>query len=217
MALLRLGQAPTHGRFASSTPIAATLPRETRELDIVSFQLSLSTESVTAAYPEAPLIVAPDATVAEVLQLLRAQRTACVLICDAILPDKQIPKTAGQIPKTAGQTPKTADGGSGSIAGIFTERDALKWMAAGQPLDQPVSKAMSRSPIAVTDEATVGQSIQKMVVGGYRHLPILATDGTPIGIAGVHGIVHYLVDHFPETIYTLPPSPDSVPSEREGA
>ena len=176
----------------------------------MSFQLSLSTESVTAAYPEAPLIVAPDATVAEVLQLLRAQRTACVLICDAILPDKQTPKTAGQ-------TPKTADGGSGSIAGIFTERDALKWMAAGQPLDQPVSKAMSRSPIAVTDEATVGQSIQKMVVGGYRHLPILATDGTPIGIAGVHGIVHYLVDHFPETIYTLPPSPDSVPSEREGA
>jgi CBS domain-containing protein len=76
---------------------------------------------------------------------------------------------------------------------------------------------MSRSPVAVTDKATVGQAIGKMAAGGYRHLPILATNGTPVGMAVVHGIVHYLVDHFPGTIYTLPPTPDSVPSEREGA
>jgi CBS domain-containing protein len=176
----------------------------------VSFQLSLSTELVTAAYPEAPLIVAPEATVEEVLQLLRTQRTASVLICEVNAQDEGTPSI------DAGRDP--ADRGRGhSLVGIFTERDALKWLAAEHPLDRPVSEAMSRQPVAATDDATVGQAIQKMAAGGYRHLPILATDGTPVGMAVVHGIVHYLVDHFPETIYTLPPTPDSVPSEREGA
>jgi len=176
----------------------------------VSFQLSLSTESVTAAYLEAPLVVAPEATIEEVLQLLRTQRTASVLVCEANGHDE------GNADVDAGQ--EVGDHGKdSSLVGIFTERDALKWMAAGRALDRPISEAMSRPPVVVTDDATVGQAIQKMTAGGYRHLPILATDGTPVGMAVVHGIVHYLVDHFPDTIYTLPPTPDSVPSEREGA
>ena len=49
----------------------------------MSFQLSLSTEPVTTAYPAEPLLIKPESTVGEVLQLLRAQRTGCVLICAA--------------------------------------------------------------------------------------------------------------------------------------
>ncbi|MEO2048726.1 MAG: CBS domain-containing protein [Pirellulales bacterium] len=174
----------------------------------MSFQLSLSTESVTTAYLESPLVVASDAAVGEVLQLLRTERTACVLVCDANTQDQG---------NSAGSVKKAESGKSGSIIGIFTERDALKWMATGQLLDLAVSEAMSQTPVTLTGDATVGQAIQKMAEGGYRHLPILATDGTPIGMAAVHGIVQYLVDHFPETIYNLPPTPNSVPSEREGA
>jgi hypothetical protein len=36
-------------------------------------------------------------------------------------------------------------------------------------------------------------------------------------MATVYGIVHYLVDHFPQTIYTLYPQPGQVSAEREGA
>lgn len=168
---------------------------------------------MTTAYLESPLVVASDATVGEVLQLLRTERTACVLVCGANTQDQG--NSTGSV-KKAGQG-KTGLGKSGLILGIFTERDALKWMATGQSLDLAVSEAMSQSPVTLTDDATVGQAIQKMAEGGYRHLPILATNGTPIGMAAVHGIVHYLVDHFPETIYNLPPTPNSVPSEREGA
>jgi len=177
---------------------------------------------VTTAYPESPLIVAPDATIEEVLQLLRTERTACVLVCDANTRDEDastnsVAHAASGSVERKSFVEQDSTTANGSMLGIFTERDALKWMAAGQPLDQPVSAAMSKSPVSVTDDATVGQAIQKMAEGGYRHLPILAADGTPVGMAAVHGIVHYLVDHFPETIYTLPPTPDSVPSEREGA
>jgi CBS domain-containing protein len=163
------------------------------------------------------MMVAPDTTVGDVLQLLRTQRIASVLVCGANTRDQHAPMVDAVHDRADGQQDLADGKRGGSMVGIFTERDALKWMAAGQRLDQPISEVMSRSPVAVTDEATVGQAIQIMAAGGYRHLPILATSGTPVGMAVVHGIVHYLVDHFPETIYTLPPTPDSVPSEREGA
>jgi hypothetical protein len=33
----------------------------------------------------------------------------------------------------------------------------------------------------------------------------------------VKRIVHYLVEHFPVIVYNLPPDPNSVPQEAEGA
>jgi CBS domain-containing protein len=155
----------------------------------VSFQLSLSTETVMAAYPEEPLIVAPNASVGEVLQLMRAQKIGSVLICDG-----------------------------GKLAGIFTDRDALRWMA--DPVveaGEPISKLMSANPATLPADTTVGVAIQKMSVGRYRHLPILDDKTCPSGMATVYGIVHYLVDHFPQTIYTLYPQPGQVSAEREGA
>jgi CBS domain-containing protein len=160
----------------------------TRELHAVSFQLSLSTEAVTAAYPDEPLIVAPESTVGEVLQLLRAQATGCVLVCE-----------------------------DGSMKGIFTERDALRLMAAKADLDQPVSQVMSTDLVSLNADTNMSDTIKMMSEGGYRHLPILSGEGEPTGMATVFGIINYLVDHFPQTIYTLPPNPNSTPSEREGA
>lgn len=188
----------------------------------MSFQLSLSTESVAAAYPDQPLFVAPDASVGEVLQLLRAQRNGSVLVCEV---------------STQNGSP-----GEGRLLGIFTERDALKHMALatgplaegahgegraagagggktgdGGGMGQSVSAVMSPNPVCLRADTSVGEAIQTMSKGGYRHLPILNEAGLPTGIATVYGIVRFLVDHFPQTIYNLPPEPGAVPSEREGA
>jgi hypothetical protein len=48
-------------------------------------------------------------------------------------------------------------------------------------------------------------------------MPIVDPSGKPTGVVAVHGIVHYLVDHFPETVYNLPPNPKDAQREREGA
>lgn len=153
----------------------------------VSF-LSLSTDPVTQAYPDAPLAVSADSTVGDVVQLMRAQKGSCVLICDD----------------------------DGKLAGIFTERDALKWMSEAAPASLSIRDAMSPEPARLDSKASVGQTIEMMAEGGYRHLPIVDEQGVPAGVAAVRGIVHYLVDHFPETIYTLPPEPGKKPSERDG-
>jgi CBS domain-containing protein len=154
----------------------------------VDFQLSLASEGVGSAYPDQPLAASADESIGQVLQLLRAQRTGAVLVCEG---------------------PK--------LVGILTERDALKIMASGTDLQTPVRDAMSSPPMTIPAGATVGDAIRVMSEGGYRHLPIVDQAGHPKGVLAVHGIVHYLVDHFPGTVYNLPPNPNDATREREGA
>lgn len=154
----------------------------------VDFQLSLDSEGVGSAYPDQPLAAKADDSVGSVLQLLRAQRMGAALICDG---------------------PK--------LVGILTERDALKLMARGADLSMPVRDVMSANPATLPASATVGEAIGVMAQGGYRHLPVVDDDGKPSGVVAVHGIVHYVVDHFPETVYNLPPDPKGAQREREGA
>ena len=61
------------------------------------------------------------------------------------------------------------------------------------------------------------QTIRRMEQGGYRHLPVVDEANRPVGILSVRRIVHYLVEHFPSTVYNLPPDPRTFPQEREGA
>jgi CBS domain-containing protein len=154
----------------------------------VDFQLSLDSEGVGSAYPEQPLASSIDANVGDVLRLLRAQRTGAVMICEG---DK--------------------------LVGIITERDALKLMASGADLATPVRDVMSSPPATISNHATVGDAIQIMSEGGYRHLPIVDGEGRPTGVVATQGIVHFLVDHFPATVYNLPPNPKASTHDREGA
>ncbi len=55
-----------------------------------------------------------------------------------------------------------------------------------------------------------------MEEGGYRHLPVVVDD-KPVGILSVKRIVHYLVEHFPATVYNLPPYSQAFLPRREGA
>jgi CBS domain-containing protein len=154
----------------------------------VDFQLSLESEGVASAYPDQPLATTVDATVGDALRLLRAQRSGAVMICEGT-----------------------------KLVGIITERDALKLMAAGSDFSQPVRNVMSSPPATIPANATVSEAIRTMSEGGYRHLPMVDGENRPTGVVAVHGIVHYLVDHFPATVYNLPPNPKNNQKEREGA
>lgn len=154
----------------------------------MDFQLSLESEGVGSAYPDQPLATTADDSVGNVMKLLKAQRTGAMLICDGT-----------------------------KLVGIFTERDALRLMATSTDLSTPVRNVMSSPPATIAATATVGEAIRRMAEGNYRHLPIVADELKPTGVLAVHGIVHYLVDHFPETVYNLPPEPNARPREREGA
>jgi CBS domain-containing protein len=154
----------------------------------VDLHASLNGESVEAAYPTEPLTVEPDASVSDVFALLKAHNSGKVLICR-----------------------------QGVLIGIFTERDALKLMAKRADLNVPVERVMVHNPVTIRSGDSVSTAIRKMSDGGYRRLPIVDASGRPLGIAGVTGIVHFLVEHFPSTVYNLPPDPQPMMQQREGA
>jgi CBS domain-containing protein len=102
--------------------------------------------------------------------------------------------------------------------GIFTERDLMRrLLAPGLPLTAPLSQYMTPSPVFACTKDSIGSAVRKMEVGGYRHLPVVDGAGRPVGILSVKRIVHYLVEHFPATVYNLPPDPGAVQQYREGA
>jgi CBS domain-containing protein len=150
---------------------------------------NLKIDSVARLNPTPPFRVSPSQTVAEALALMRREQVGCVLVC------------AGE-----------------RIVGIFTERDLMRRvLAAGKPLTLPVAQCLTPNPVAVHPKDSIGAAVRKMEEGGYRHLPVVDEAGKPVGILSVKRIVRYLVEHFPATVYNLPPDPGAVPHEPEGA
>jgi CBS domain-containing protein len=127
-------------------------------------------------------------SVRDVLVLMRQHNTGCVLICR----DER-------------------------LAGIFTQRDVLRLLATEADLATPIEDVMARDPAALHESDTMAAAIRRMSEGGYRHLPVVDDAGRPLGLLKVRGIVHFLVEHFPNAIYNLPPDPRLVAQDREGA
>jgi CBS domain-containing protein len=149
---------------------------------------NLKVESVSRLQPNPPLQVRPEQTVAEAVALMRREKVGCLLVC--------------------------ADD---RVVGILTERDLLRRvMALSKPLTLPVAECMTPNPVTVHSKEPIGAAVRRMEEGGYRHLPVV-DDGKPVGVLSVKRIVHYLVEHFPCTVYNLPPNPGAIQHEREGA
>jgi CBS domain-containing protein len=149
---------------------------------------NLKVESVSRLHSGTPLQVRPQQPVSDAVALMRRDHVGCVLVVDG---DR--------------------------LVGIFTERDLLRRvLAPGKPLSLRIADCMTPNPVVVGAKEPIGSAIRRMEEGGYRHLPIV--DGTrATGLLSVKGIVHYLVEHFPSTVYNLPPDPGAVQQEREGA
>jgi len=98
-------------------------------------------------------------------------------------------------------------GEGGGIAGIFTERDVMRRVAvSGIDHSRPVSEVMTSEPETLGSDDGVAFALNRMVVHGYRHVPIV--DGNrPLGILSVRDVVRYLVSLMPARVLNLPPEP----------
>jgi predicted transcriptional regulator len=76
---------------------------------------------------------------------------------------------------------------------------------------------MTADPVVVSPRESISAAVRRMEAGGYRHLPVVDESHRPLGILSIKRIVHYLVEHFPATVYNWPPDPDAVPQQPEGA
>lgn len=156
----------------------------------MSLHDSLTADSVEALGIRPAVWATPAETIGQVIDRMVAKRVGCILVA--------------------------AD--QGRLEGIFTERDVLtRVLAAGVGLDQPIQTVMTPNPEVLHSGATVADVVRRMDAGGYRHMPVMEDGASTVGVISVKRIAEYLVEHFPETIYNLPPEPGQTQNAPEGA
>jgi CBS domain-containing protein len=63
------------------------------------------------------------------------------------------------------------------LVGIFTERDIVKALSQdASATHQAIGHWMTRNPQTISAEATVEEALQRMLDGGFRHLPVVDDD-----------------------------------------
>ena len=100
------------------------------------------------------LTASPDTRVAEAVALMLASGVSAVLVVE-----------------------------QGALTGIFTEHDIVaRVIAAGQdPQSVLLGEVMTREPLTVAPQSTLGHALVLMHERGIRHLPVIE-DGRPVGI-----------------------------------
>jgi len=105
------------------------------------------------------------------------------------------------------------------LVGVLSERDfLLKVIGKGVDIETAVvDDFMSKEPEVLGNHDAVAFAMNRMNLGGYRHVPLVDVDGRPVGMVSVKDIVNYVVDSFPEMVLNLPPTPRVFSADREGA
>ena len=79
------------------------------------------------------------------------------------------------------------------LVGIFTDRDAVLKVAGLERQARPIATLMTRDPVVLRHDETIAVAINKMAVGGFRHIPIVE-DGRPTGVVTARDVFRHLVE-----------------------
>jgi CBS domain-containing protein len=112
-----------------------------------------------------PISVPSARPVGEVMQLMVTKGIGCVLVVD-----------------------------DGKLSGIFSERDALLKVNtdASRLASRPVSEFMTPNPQTLQMNAKIAFAVHSMVLGSYRHIPIVDDEGHAVNLISVRDILRYL-------------------------
>ncbi len=155
------------------------------------FDAEMLRQPISVLEPRSPVVVEAQTTALEAITTMQEQRIGCVLVVRA-----------------------------GKLKGIFTERDVLTQVVGRgvDPSKTPVRKLMTSDPESLRLTDSIAYALNKMGVGGYRHVPLVDNADVPVGVISVKDIVNYLVGFFPKEIMNLPTLPrGNYAQEREGA
>ena len=159
------------------------------------FDTSLLSEPLGVLPTRSPLVFGPRDSVSAAMNAMQRQHRGCVMV-------------------TEDGTTSTA------LVGIFTERDVLnRIIGQGRnPALIQLEEVMHEDPESLPTTARVAWVLNKMSVGGFRHVPVVDEDGRLAFVISVRDVVQFLVDHFPAEIMNLPPDYEAPgPTAREGA
>ncbi len=128
---------------------------------------SLLRDRISDLVPKTPITVAPATPVGDVLRLMVEHQIGCVVVADENRP-----------------------------VGIFSERDALRKLNTSAPelAARGVGEFMTPSAQTLVADAKIAFAVQRMDLGGYRHLPIVDERGELVGIISARDILRHLTE-----------------------
>jgi CBS domain-containing protein len=129
-----------------------------------SFEARLVSEPLSALDPPPPLVAAPETSLAEAVRLMQAGPAGCIVV--------------------------ELDG---HVAGILTERDCVLKVADGDLESRRVSDVMTADPVVLRPDDSIAVAINKMAVGGFRHIPLVA-NGHATAIVSARDLFRYILD-----------------------
>jgi CBS domain-containing protein len=128
---------------------------------------SLLGDRVSALVPKRAITVDATTPLGEVLKRMVEHKIGCVVVAEGSQP-----------------------------IGIFSERDALCRIntAAAESASRPIADFMTPRPQTLLADAKIAFAVQRMDLGGYRHLPIVDRGGELVGIISARDILRHLTD-----------------------
>lgn len=132
---------------------------------------SIARHSVDGLAPRKPLAIDAGVTARQAIAELTAKQIGCLLVMQG-----------------------------DQLAGIFSERDVLNKIATDPDklLDRPVKEFMTPHPETIRRRDSIAYAMQRMKLGGYRHLPVLDDRGKATGIISIRDILRFLCVRFAE-------------------
>jgi len=122
--------------------------------------------SIQSLDPSEPTCVSLGTPVSEIIDIMQENKFGCVLVVD-----------------------------NEQLVGIFTERDVLTKIVGSNlaPEQTSVETVMSMNPeyLYVYDE--IAYALNRMQMGGFRHIPLINAHGNPIGVVSMRDITDFLV------------------------
>ncbi len=136
-----------------------------------------------------PAIVERDASIRETVEVMKARRLGCALVCE-----------------------------QGKLIGLFTERDLLN-RVIGEPVSHlaSIERVMTANPAYLSLDDSVYAAMRLMREGDYRNVPLVDSAGAAAGVVTVRDLVSYFAEHFPKEALNLPPDHDQLMRHAEGA
>ena len=159
-----------------------------------AFDEDLLQEPVTALPVHEAVILSASDTVTDAMRAMQREHRGCILVTD--------------------------DGTNASkLVGIFTERDVLLRIVdrGKNPATLPLQEVMTADPEVLSVKSSVAHALNKMSLGGFRHIPVVDDEHRPALVVSVRDVVEFLVEAFPREILTIQPDSPSPPRAREGA
>jgi CBS domain-containing protein len=158
------------------------------------FDVKLLRSPVSSLPVRPSIVLSSNSSVTDAVRAMQKQHRGCVLVTDDGTRDSK-------------------------LVGIFTERDVLfRIVDKGRnPASLQLSEVMTADPEVLSTRSSVAYVLNKMSVGGFRHVPVVDDNHCPAFVVAVRDVVEFLVESFPREILTLSDDFNSDHIHREGA